>query len=323
MRRRDLIKMIAGLAAWPLAAHAQQRKDRPARIGLLRASPIWERPLDGLRRGLAAKGHVEGTGYIFVYSFGDGDPAQLPELASALVADGVDLIVTEGIGATRAARAATASIPIVMATSPDPKRAGLIESLSRPGGNVTGLTSLATDMSGKLLELAKDLVPGLVRVALIMPRTAWDLFGAESMAAAKTLGLDVVQIELSLSGIDAGLRQAVAGRAQAGVVRGRPLFSPAHVRSTVERAVAHRLPVIYESRDFVEVGGLMAFGVDLPDHYLRAAGYVDQILRGANPAELPVEQASTFELVINLKTARALGIEIPPALLARADEVIE
>ncbi|MDQ3900878.1 MAG: ABC transporter substrate-binding protein [Actinomycetota bacterium] len=293
------------------------------RIGLLRSSPLPDRSLDALRRGLTAKGYIEGQGFVLVSRFGDGNPGRLPNLATALVTAGVDVIVTEGVLATQAARTATATIPIVMATSPDPQQAGLIESLSHPGGNITGLTSQATDMSGKLLELAKEMMPGLARVALIMPRSTWDLFRAETMAAARTLGLQVLPVDLDLSDIDAGLRQAVAERAQAGIVRARPLFSIAQVKSTVESAAAHRLPVIYESRDFVEFGGLMAFGVDVPDHYHRVAWYVDQILRGAKPADLPVEQPTKFELVINLKTAKALGIELPPTLLARANEVIE
>jgi len=149
------------------------------------------------------------------------------------------------------------------------------------------------------------------------------MFHAETMEAARTLGLEIVPIDLGLSDIDAALRRAVVEGARVGIVRGRPFFSSAQAKLTVERAAAHRLPIIYESRDFVEHGGLMGFGVDVPDHYRRAAGYVDRILRGAQPAELPVEQPTKFELVINLKTANALGLTIPPSLLARADEVIE
>ncbi len=315
--------LVCGAAAWSLAARAQDSRDRPTRIGFLRSSPTPERLLNAFRRGLAERGYAEGRGYAFVYRFGDGDSRKLPELAAALIADGVDVIVTEGSSAAQAARAATDRIPIVMTTSPDPVRAGVVESLARPGGNVTGFSSQMTEIGGKLLQLLKEIVPGLARVALIMARPAWDVFRTEMTEAVRTLGLDMVHIELALSDIDAAVRQAIAEKTQAAVVRGRPFFSTAHAKFMVERAAAHRLPVIYESRDFVEFGGLAAYGVDVPDLYRRAATYVDKILRGAKPSDLPVEQPTKFELVINLKTAKALGLTISPSLLARADEVIE
>jgi putative ABC transport system substrate-binding protein len=323
MRRRRFISFIGGVASLPLGAHAQDSRVQPARIGLLRSSPTPGRFLDALRRGLLERGYVEQRGYVFVPRYGDGDARRLPELAAALVAAGVDVIVTEGLFAARAARAATTTIPIVMTTSPDPVRAGLVSSLARPGGNVTGLVSQATDVSGKLLELLSEIVPKLARVALIMGRPAWDLFRAETMDAARALRLDMIYIELVLSDIDAAVRQAIAAQAQAAAVRGRPLFSTAQARLMVERAAAHRLPVIYESRDFVDYGGLASYGVDVPDLYRRAATFVEKILKGARPADLPIEQPTKFELVINLKTAKALGLTVPPTLLARVDEVIE
>src|SRR5712692_10941761 len=310
MKRREFITLLGGAAAaWPLAARAQKAMNRPARIGLLRASPTPDRSLDALRRGLVAKGYVEGQSFVFVPSFDEGDSARLPDLATALIASGVDLIVTEGDLATKAARAASATIPIIMATSPDPLQTGLIERLSRPGGNITGLSSQASEMTGKLMEIAKEIV-GLARVAVIMSPSTWNLFGAETLAAARTLGLDVVHIDLDMADIDAGLRKAVAEKARAGVVRGRPFFSLAHMKATVERAAAHRLPLIYEARDFVELGGLMAFGVDVSDLYFRVATYVDKVLKGAKPADLPVEQPTKFELVVNMKTAKDLGLAI-------------
>ncbi len=282
-----------------------------------------ERSLEALRRGLAANGYTEGPGFVFVYRFGTGDRRDLPELAAALVAAGIDVIVTEGNFATEAARAATGAIPIVMATSAAPQEAGLIESLSRPGRNVTGLSSQAVEVSGKLLELLKEMVPGLARVAQIAPPSALDLFRVETSAAARTLGVEIVEIALAMPDVDAALRQAVVARVQAAVVRGRPFFSTVLAKLTVERAAIHRLPVIYESRDFVEMGGLLSYGLDVPDHYRRAAIYVAKILKGAKPADLPVEQPNKFEFVINLRAAKELGLAVPQLLFARADQVIE
>src|SRR5712692_4726863 len=263
--RRAFLLAFGATLAWPALVCAQTPADRPARIGILRVSPIPPRSLAALRRGLAARGYAEGRQYVFVFRFGDGDARALSELATTLVGDGVDIIVTEGNTGTLAARGASESIPIVMATSADPQRSGLIESLSRPGRNVTGHSSQATEMSGKLLELAKEFVPGLSRVAHIGHRITWDLFRAETLAAAQSLALKVVPIDLALPDSEKALQQAVDAQAQVAIVRGRPFFSTKDARLTVERAAAHRLPVVYESRDFVEFGGLLSFGVDVPD----------------------------------------------------------
>ena len=321
--RRNALLGGGLLLAAATGARAQSSSERPARIGLLRASPTPERSLAALRQGLAAMGYTEGRRFVFVTSFGDGDTGRLPQLAATLVTTGVDVIVTEGLITAQAARSATTTIPIIMATSPDPRRAGLIESFSRPGGNVTGLSSQADEASGKLLQIAKEIVPGLTRVAVFAGRGAWNSFGAETMAAARSLGLEIVRVDLDRPEFDALLREAVAQGAQGGVVRGRPFLSDAQAKSIVDHAAAARLPVVYESRDFVEFGGLIAFGVDLSAQYRRVAWYIDQILRGVKPGELPVEQPTAFELVINQRTAKELGLMIPPLVLARADEVIE
>jgi putative ABC transport system substrate-binding protein len=242
MRRRTFIAMVGSAAVWSLAAGAQ-RSERPVRIGILRSSPIPQRYLDALRHGLTAMGYVEGRDFIFVPRFGDGEPRRLPELARTLVADAVNVIVTEGLLTTQAARAATQIIPIVIAISADPRRSGLVESLSRPGGNVTGLSGQGSEISGKLLELAKELMPGLTRVAHIMPQPAWDLFRTETLAAARALGLSVIEIDLTTD-VDAALQQAVAARAPLGLVRGRPLLSTAQAQLIVARAAVHRLPII-------------------------------------------------------------------------------
>lgn len=319
--RREILLGLGAALAWPAPARAQLPAGRPARIGLLRISPIPERSLEALRRGLAEYGYVEGQGFVFVYRFGSGNHRDMPKLAAALVAAGIDVIVTEGNFVTQAARSATTAIPIVMATSPAPQERGLVESLARPGGNVTGNSSQATELTGKLLETIKEIVPGLGRVANIAPPMG--LFRAETAAAARILGLEIVEIDLDLSDIDATLRRAAAAQAQAVVVRGRPFFSTAAAKLTIERAAFHRLPAIYESRDFVEMGGLVSYGLDVPDHYRRAATYVAKILKGTKPADLPIEQPNTFELVINLRTAKQLGLAVPQLLLVRADAVIE
>jgi ABC-type uncharacterized transport system substrate-binding protein len=324
MKRREFIALFGGAAAvWPLAANAQVRSDRPARIGVLRISPIPERSLAALRRGLSAKGYTEGQQYVFAWGFGDGDAQKLPELATALVQDGIDVIVTEGNTGALAARAASEVIPIIMATSADPFRAGLIKSLSRPGGNVTGNSSEAPEMSGKLLQLAKEIVPELVRVAHISPPIVWDIFAADTQAAARSLNLKIVRIDLALPNVEAAFRKAADAQVRAAIVRGRPFFSTGDAKLTVESAVAYRLPVIYESRDFVEYGGLVSFGVDVPGLYFRVAEYVDKILKGVDPGDLPVQQPTKFETVVNLKTAKQLALTVPTSILLRADEVIE
>ncbi len=230
-RRREFIGLLGAAAACAFVARAQGPRDRPARIGILRSSPTPERWLDAFRHGLAESGYAEGRNYVLVFRFGDGDSRKLPELATALVAAGVDVTVTEGSLAARAARAATGTIPIVMTTSPDPVRAGLADNLARPGGNVTGLASQMGELSGKLLEFLKAVVPGLARVALIMARPAWDAFRPEMTEAARALGLDIVPIELGLTDTDAAVRQAVAAKAQPAVVRGRPFFSTPHMKT--------------------------------------------------------------------------------------------
>jgi putative ABC transport system substrate-binding protein len=323
IRRVFILSSAGAVAAVARPARAQRPADRPVRIGLLRAAPLPHRWLEAFRQGLAAKGYVEGRNVVFVPAFGEGDSPNVADLATALVAKGVDLIVSEGGTVTHAARTASGSIPILMASSPDPVRLGLVQSLSRPGGNVTGLVSQPIELTVKLQELVREIVPGVPRVALIMPRIAWDAFGDQSMAAARALGQDIVHIELDLADIDAAFRRAVAERVQAAVVRGRPFFSLAQAKVLVERAAAHRLPAVYETRDFAELGGLVALGVDMADQYRRLADYVDRIVTGSKPADLPVEQPTQFELVVNRGTARALGIAIPPTILARADEVIE
>jgi ABC-type uncharacterized transport system substrate-binding protein len=323
MKRREFITLLGGAGAWPLAARAQQA-ERMRRIGFLRAAPPSERELEGLLRGLADQGWVQGRNFVLLPQWGDGQVARLPELAVALVNSGVDIILAEGVVTARAARAVTATIPIVMTAGADPYAGGLVQSLARPGGNVTGFTTLQAEIVGKVLEIFKDMVPGLTRIAALIPRVAWNMFAPAQDPAAKALGIDVVYIDLA--GPEAAataMRQAVSAGAQGALLRVGPFFSSAQRRTIVDLAAELRLPAMYERREYVEQGGLVTYCPDTSDLYRRAAGYVARILAGTNPGDLPIEQPTKFELIINLRTAKTLGLDVPPMLLARADEVIE
>jgi ABC-type uncharacterized transport system substrate-binding protein len=323
MNRREFITLLGGAAAWPLGARAQQ-SDRLRRIGFLRAAPPPERELDAFLRGLADRGWVQGRNFLLVPQWGDGNVARLPELAVALVNAGVDVILAEGVVTTRAARAVTATIPIVMTGGADPFVGGLVQSLARPGGNLTGFSTMAADIAGKRLEIFRDTVPGLVRVAVLVPRAARNLFAAAQDQAAKALGIDLVYIDLP--GPEAAgtvMRQAVSGGVQGALLLVGPFTSSSQRQMIVDLAAEFRLPVMYERREYIQQGGLVTYGPDAADLYRRAAGYVTTILAGAYPGDLPIEQPTKFELAINLKTAKALGLQIPDKLLALADEVIE
>jgi putative ABC transport system substrate-binding protein len=323
MRRRQFIGLLGCAAAWPAGAAAQPG-ERMRRIGYLRAAPPPEHELQALLRALAENGYVQGRNFTLITQWGDGKVSQLPELAVALVNAGVDIIVTEGTIAVRAAHAVTATIPIVMARAADPFVFGLIKSLSRPGGNITGFSSLNVDFAGKTMEILKAMVPGLTRIASLAPRQVWELFAAAELAAAKALAVHLDYVEMA--GPDAAataMRQAGAAGAQGAVLRGTPFFSSLQRKTIVDVAAEHRLPVIYESRDYIQQGGLVSYATDALDLYRLTAGYVARILAGANPGDLPIQQPTKFELIINLKTAKALGLTVPQTLLATADEVIE
>jgi putative tryptophan/tyrosine transport system substrate-binding protein len=327
MRRRAFITLLGGAAvAWPLAARAQQ-PDKFARIG--RLSPLSvaaETPmLAGLRQGLSELGWIEGRNLEFELRFADGNVDRLPQLADELVRANVDVIVTGSSPAASAAKNATSTIPIVMVTTGDPVQGGLIASLSRPGGNVTGVTALGQVLNVKRLELLKEAVPGVKRVAVLAnPASPYtEPFLQESEAGARALGIDVRVLEArEPDDLVRTFEAIVHERAEALMVLADPMFI-SHRRRIVELASTYRLPSIFGERGSVQTGGLMFYGASLPDMYRRAATYVDKILKGAKPADLPVEQPTTFELVINLKTAKALGLELPWFLQQRADEVIE
>jgi len=329
MRRRDFIALFSGAAAaWPLAARAQQAS-RMRRIGLLQglaaSDPDWQRRLAAFRQALQELGWVEGRNITIEARYADGKPERLAALASELVQARVDLIVTNAAQPVEAARSATSTIPIVMAAVGDALGAGYVASLARPGGNLTGLTLMATDQSAKRLELIKELSPGLARVAALWNGNASGhrLQMKEMEPAARVLGLALQSIPIQKADdIEAGLQSAQNSNAQAVVTMDDPMIQLNRAR-IVEIAMRQRVPVMGEFRAMAAAGALMSYGPNQIDLWRRSAAYVDKILKGAKPADLPVEQPTKFELVINLKTAKALGLDIPPKLLALADEAIE
>jgi len=320
------IVLCTMLFALSFSAQAQQPENIP-RIGYLEAvSPsISAVRTEAFRQGLRELGYVEGKNIVTEYRYAEGKRDRLPALAAELVRLKVDVIVTAGASATRAAKKATSTIPIVMAQDSDPVGKGIVASLARPGGNITGLSTLAPEISGKQLELLKEIVPKLSRVAVLgtstRPGNAQTLREVELAAGAFKVEVRYLDV-LDPKKIETAFGAARKERADAVLVlAGRILIS--HRTQVVELAVKSRLPAIYPFPVYVEAGGLMSYGVRRSDLFRRAATYVDKILKGANPGELPIEQPTKFQLVINLKTAKALGLTIPPEVLYRADIVIK
>ena len=318
-----------GLSAAPLVASAQPA-GKVYRVGvLLTISQSAESVhLEAFRQGLRERGYVEGQNIIIEYRYGDGKLDRLPKLAADLVGLNVDLIVTSGTPPTRAAQQATRTIPIVMTLVGDPIAGGFIAGLSKPGGNITGLTQITPEVDGKRLELLKEAFPKVSRVAVLVdPATsAQGVIGAlqSTRMAAEALGVKLLPLELRLPNpdLEGAFRTATSERAGSLLVLPGPAVG-LHSKRVVDLAAKSRLPAMYGSSDFVDLGGLMSYGPSIPDLFRRAATYVDRILKGAKPADLPVEQPTKFEVVINLKTAKALGFTIPPSVLVRADRVIE
>jgi putative tryptophan/tyrosine transport system substrate-binding protein len=328
MRRREFIGLVGSAAAWPFAARAQQAV-QPRKIGVLMG--IAESDSEGRHRlavftqALREMGWTEGQTITIETRYADAKPERLPALAAELVQANVDLIVTQAAQPIEAARAATSTIPIVMASVGDALGAGYVTSLARPGGNVTGLTLVATDQSAKRLQLIREISPNLTRVALLWNGNASGhrLQLKEMELAAPALGIVLQSLPIrNANEIDASLSAAMQANAQAIITMDDPLVQSqsAHV---VAFAMRQRLPVMGEFRPITEAGALMSYGPNQIDMWRRAAAYVDKILKGAKPADLPVEQPTKFELIVNLKTAKALGLAVPDTLLARADEVIE
>jgi ABC-type uncharacterized transport system substrate-binding protein len=328
VRRREFIKFLGGAAAaLPLAARAQQALPL-ARIGLLAfgheelANPLF----DAFRAEMRKLGHVEGRTYVLEFRSARGDPDRLLSAAAELSQTPIDVIVTESGAASIAAKKATASIPIVMGVISDPIGLGLVASLARPGGNVTGFSIISPELGTKRLALLKEAVPETKLVGVLV-NPASPVTGAQQLApikdAAAAVGVELVVGEAqSADSISAAIDRLVASRISALMVVGDAVFFT-HRKLIVDRAVANRLPSIYPEREYAESGGLIAYGPNVPDNLRRAAGYVARILKGEKAGDLPVEQPVKFELVINLNTAKVLGLEVPPMLLARADEVIE
>ena len=321
MRRRNFIALLGGAAAWPLAARAQQGGARIPRIGIIDDAPIW----DHFRQGLHDLGYIEGRNIAIEYRSAEGDFDRLRQAARELASLPVNILVVYGSSATRAARQATSTIPIVMIGVGDPVRARFVTNLARPGGNVTGTTSLGPELVGKRIEILKECVPGLARVAFLWnPDNDSNLaFLEELIVAVPALGLQLISVPMRTSEEYEGAFAAMMQRQpNAFVTQNDPLILQ-HIGQIIDFVAEHRLPAMYQAKENVEAGGLMAYGATLSDLFTRSAWYVHRILQGAKPADLPVEQPTKFELSINLKTAKALGIEVPPTLLARADEVIE
>jgi putative tryptophan/tyrosine transport system substrate-binding protein len=308
-------------------AHAQQT-GKIFRIGFLDASTASANAvlLDAFRQELKKLGWIEGKNIAIEYRFAEQKPERLPELAADLVRLKVDLIVVSGLTMALAAKKATTTIPIVMATSADPVGAGLIASLARPGGNVTGLSSLPDELGTKRLEILKDAVPKLSRVGLLRPPgastiTDFQLKELRPAAVALKLKLEEIDTQLDAKGLESAFQTAKQKQVGAIMTIAVRTFSGER-KPIVELAGKCRLPAIYPGKEFVDDGGLMSYGVDYEDLYRRAAVYVDKILKGAKPAELPVQQASKFEFVINLKAAKQIGLTIPARVLERANQVI-
>jgi ABC-type uncharacterized transport system substrate-binding protein len=325
MNRRAWLTGLLGLVVVPSLAGAQA-PTKVFRVGILSGAgpkspigePIWQQFFQGLRD----RGYVEGQNVVFEGRYYGSDVERLPAFAEELVRLRVDVILAGASPAPEVARRATSTIPIVMANHSDPVARGLAASLARPGGNVTGLSMSSPELRLKGLQLLKEVLPRLRRVAFLRnPTVPGDFKGLE--AAARTLKLQVQHVEASAaSELPGAVATATKQRADALFVLAGYLFWAHRVR-LAELAAASRLPTVYLLREHVEAGGLMAYGVDLRDLYRRAAGYVDKILRGARPGDLPIEQASKFDLAINLKAAKALGLAIPPSVLARADLIVE
>jgi putative tryptophan/tyrosine transport system substrate-binding protein len=326
MDRRTFVSAAAGaLLVRALPANAQPAKKVP-RIGVLYAGPTTASQFAAaFTQGLRDHGYAEGQNIVFERRFGDAKPERTAELAAELVRLKVDVIVTNTDVAIAAVKQQTQTIPIVMANSTDPVGTGFVASLARPGGNITGLTGISPELSAKRLELLKEVVPGLSRVAIM-----WnpDVRGAvldhkETQSAARSLGLQLQSVEVSRADdFERAFSRLTTGRAEALIVVASSLAF-ANRDQLASLADKHRLPAMYGRREYVDAGGLIAYGSNLAEHWRRAATYVDKILKGAKPGDLPVEQPTEFELVINLKTAKALGLTIPPSLLRRADEVIQ
>jgi putative ABC transport system substrate-binding protein len=325
MNRRNLLSLLGGAAAWPVAARGQQQMPVIGYLGIASPEPFAIR-LRAFRQGLSETGYVEGRNVTIEYRWADGQNDRLPALAADLVRRQVSVLAAPGsVVAAVAAKAATTTIPIVFETGVDPVAFGLVASLSRPGANITGITSLNTQVASKLLELLHELVPGTIIIALLVNPTdpAAETVSRDVQMAARTLGLQVHPLRASTEhDIDAAFAALVKLHAGALVIQPDAFFNS---RSDQLAALAlhYAVPAIFQTGEFPAAGGLMSYGGSITETHRQAGLYVGRILKGEKPADLPVQQATKVELIINMKTAKALGLTVPLALLTRADEVIE
>jgi len=328
LRRREFITLLGGATAWPLGARAQQVSPVP-RVGLVSigadpGDPVVFRPfLEQLRK----LGYIEGHNVILERRFAAGRDELIGDFVADLVQRRVDIIVVTGTRESITAKHATSTIPIVTIVSPDPIRTGLAASLARPGGNVTGLTTMDWSIYGKRIEILKQAVPDLRKAALLLSRgngtyARGSPWAYEVEMDARSLGVELSIVETEPASVEAAIAAAAADGAQA-LVGASDGVVVARRREIAESAITHRLPTMFAFRQNVEAGGLIMYGARVADLSRRAAFFVDRILKGARPSELPIEQPTTFELIINLKTAKILGLTLPPTLLAQVDEVIE
>jgi ABC-type uncharacterized transport system substrate-binding protein len=317
------ILLLVAVVAVGTIAKAQQSAKIP-RIGFLSTASLSSLAarLDAFRQGLRALGYVEGQNIVIEYRSAEGNPDRLPELAAELVRLKVDIIFAAATTPTRAAKQATSTIPIVMGNPGDPIQSGFIASLARPGGNITGLSSVSSDLAGKRVELLKEVIPKLSRVAFFGIPGSSDIIRKETESVARLLKVQVISPEIRRpDDLEKAFGTAMAKRANAAIIGGSGFFNT-HQKRIIELAVKHRLPAMYAEKEYVVAGGLMTYAASVPDMYRRAATYVDKILKGANPAEIPVEQPIKFEFVVNLTAAKQIGLTIPPNVLVRANEVI-
>ena len=325
MRRREFISLLGGATAWPLSARAQQTR-RLRTIGFLGAATavVWAPWTAAFEKRLDELGWMKGRTVAIEYRWAEGRSIRFAEIASEFVRFNVDAIVTAGTESTIAVKQVTSEVPIVVALATDPVAAGLVASLARPGGNVTGFSHQGTDIAAKRLELLREILPNLRRLAILVnvnnPGSVLEMREAE--AAARTLGLDVTKLEIRRADDIAPAFEAIKRRADALYAPADPLVNANRVRIHT-LSLSAQLPDLYGFRGYVEVGGLMSYGADFTDLFRRAAEIVNKILHGAKPADIPVEQPTKFDLVVNLTTAKALGLTVSDKMLALADEVIE